>query len=56
MLAQEVTDTMNRSQSKKGWLRIKIDLTNVFDKIELNFIETILTNFGFHPVFIKWII
>lgn len=48
-------NTVNRSQSKKGRLGIKIDLAKALDKMEWSFVKTVLINFGFHLNFVNWI-
>lgn len=46
---------MNKANTKRGWLGIKIDFSKAFDCIEWNFIQMILERLGFHNKFIGWI-
>ena len=34
---------------------IKLDMTNVFDKVKLSFLYSVLCSFGFSHAFINWI-
>lgn len=46
---------MNQSRGKIGYIGLKIDLSEAFDKLEWKFIDLILVNLGFHSTFIRWI-
>lgn len=40
---------------KKSGMLLKIDLSKAFDKISWNYMQSILTVFGFSPIWVKWI-
>lgn len=51
-LAYEVADKMNKTNSEKGWVGIKIDFWNASDRVEWSFIRAILIKIGFHEKFV----
>ncbi|KAF7827350.1 reverse transcriptase [Senna tora] len=53
--AHEIMHSMNKSQSKNGWLILKIDLHKAFDTISWSFINSMLSRFNFLSAFINLI-
>ncbi|KAF7803052.1 reverse transcriptase [Senna tora] len=53
--AHEIMHSMNKSQSKNGWLILKIDLHKAFDTISWSFINSMLSRFNFPSAFINLI-
>lgn len=47
ILAQEVVHFMHKSRSKKGTIAFKIDLEKAYDRLNWDFIELTLNDFGF---------
>uniref|UniRef100_A0A803P2D8 Reverse transcriptase domain-containing protein n=1 Tax=Cannabis sativa TaxID=3483 RepID=A0A803P2D8_CANSA len=55
MLAKEIVHSMNRRRGKGGFMMIKIDMEKAYDKLDWDFIVSVLAHFGFPDKFIQWI-
>jgi hypothetical protein len=55
LTVHEILHSFKRRKVKGGFMALKIDLQKAYDRINWNFLQTVLTNFGFHDTFIKWI-
>ena len=40
---------------KGGFIAVKVDLQKAYDRVNWDFLKTVLTNFGFPDIFIKWV-
>lgn len=47
ILAQELMHSMNRKKGRKGFMMIKFDLHKVYDSIDWDFLEAVLTKLNF---------
>ncbi|KAK3034759.1 hypothetical protein RJ639_032712 [Escallonia herrerae] len=47
IIVQELWHTMRKKQGKGGLMAIKIDMEKTYDKMEWNFLLTVLENLGF---------
>ncbi|CAN1160243.1 Transposon TX1 uncharacterized 149 kDa protein [Linum perenne] len=56
IILQEVVHSMRSKSGKKGWMTIKLDLANAFDRLEWSFVEDTLRKAGFPDNLIKIII
>ncbi|XP_038991480.1 uncharacterized protein LOC120114754 [Hibiscus syriacus] len=52
---QEVIHSMHQLKTKQGWMAIKVDLENAFDRLRWEFIHDSLTEAGFPPSTIRLI-
>ena len=55
VLAHEIVHNFKFTRKKKGFLRIKLDFQNAYDRMELNFLIVVLKAFGFSNRFINLI-
>jgi hypothetical protein len=55
ILAQELLRTLKSKQSRGGLMAVKVDMEKVFDRMEWDFLLSILGKLGFHPTWISWI-
>ena len=54
LIAFEINHYIRRkTQGKCGVAGLKIDISKAYDRLEWNFVECMLTKFGFHPVWIQ---
>lgn len=42
LLAQEMIHVMNKNRAGRGFIGLKIDFSKAFDKIDWNFLQTVL--------------
>ena len=56
ILAQEVVHFIHHSRAKKGTIAFKIDLKKAYDRLNWDFLELTLHDFGFPPTTICLII
>ena len=55
MLAHEIMHSFKKKKGKTGYMAVKLDMEKAYDRLEWDFIKTILTRLGFHPKWIGWI-
>jgi len=55
LIAQEIMHYMNHSKSKKGSLAVKFDLEKAYDRVEWDFLQKTLEDFGFPENIVKLI-
>ena len=55
ILAQELVHVLHKSKARDGYVAVKVDMRQAYDRIEWVFIEETLKKLGFHSTFIGWI-
>lgn len=55
LIAQEIVHYMNKQKGKKGFLLFKIDFEKAYDRVDWNFLELTLSEFGFPEMTIRLI-
>uniref|UniRef100_A0A803QPT4 Reverse transcriptase domain-containing protein n=1 Tax=Cannabis sativa TaxID=3483 RepID=A0A803QPT4_CANSA len=55
MIAREIVHSMSKKKGKRGFMMIKLDMEKAYDKMEWDFILSVLQCLGFPNIFIKWI-
>lgn len=55
LLAHEIFPSFRSKKGKGGWIAIKLDMENAYDRLEWNFIFTILEKFSFNEKWVGWI-
>ncbi|KAL5563120.1 hypothetical protein UlMin_032867 [Ulmus minor] len=56
VLIQEVLHAMKKKRGGQAWMAMKIDLQKAYDRLSWNFLKYVLTAFGFHPTWIRWVL
>jgi len=44
-----------KTKGKTAWVAMKLDMKKAYDRLEWDFIQKCLLNYGFHSVWINWI-
>ena len=55
MLAHEIMHYFKKKKGETGYMAVKLDMEKVYDRLEWEFIEAILTRLGFHSKWIGWV-
>ncbi|XP_062103409.1 uncharacterized protein LOC133814470 [Humulus lupulus] len=55
MIAKEIIHSMNRRKDKDGFMLMKRDMENAYDRVDWGFLQHVLTCWGFSNTFIRWI-
>uniref|UniRef100_A0A803PAB5 Reverse transcriptase domain-containing protein n=1 Tax=Cannabis sativa TaxID=3483 RepID=A0A803PAB5_CANSA len=55
MIAREIVHSMNRKKGKGGFMLIELDLEKAYEKMEWEFINSVLLKLGFSSPFTMWI-
>uniref|UniRef100_A0A803QEM9 Reverse transcriptase domain-containing protein n=1 Tax=Cannabis sativa TaxID=3483 RepID=A0A803QEM9_CANSA len=55
MIAREIVHSMSKKKGKRGFMMIKLDMEKAYDKMEWDFILSVLQCLRFPNIFIKWI-
>ena len=56
IVVQEMLHSFKTRKVKSGLATIKIDLQKAYDRVNWNFLQAVLKNFGFDEKFVKWIL
>jgi hypothetical protein len=56
LIAFECFHSFQRNKKERGsFCAYKLDLTKAYERVDWRYLETILTKFGFHTTFVRWI-
>ncbi|KAM6552088.1 hypothetical protein CsatB_001896 [Cannabis sativa] len=55
MIAREIVHSMGKKRGKRGFMLIKLDLEKAYDKLNWEFVISVLHQIGFSHPFTKWI-
>ena len=55
LIVHELLHSFKRRKVKGGFVAMKVDLQKAYDRINWNFLRTVLRRFGFQEVFVNWI-
>jgi len=55
LITHEIMHKFKQAKGKTAWVALKIDMEKAYDRLEWDFIEQCLKKFGFHSIWIKWI-
>jgi len=53
LLAHEIMNKFKNMKGKKAWVALKLDMTQVYNRVEWNFLFSTLHKFDFHPTLQK---
>jgi len=56
VVVHELLHSFKVRKVKSGFMALKFDLQKVYDRFNWKFIQAVLFNLGFNPIFIKWIL
>jgi hypothetical protein len=56
VIVKELMHSFKTRKVKDGFVAFKVDLQKAYDRINWGFLKTVLTQLGFSPVFINWIL
>ena len=56
IVVQHMLHSFKTRKVKFGLTAIKIDLQKAYDRVNWNFLQAVLKNFGFDEKFVKWIL
>jgi len=54
-MAHELLHTLKSKRGRGGLMAVKIDMEKAFDRMEWDFLLTIMLKLGFHPTWVNWI-
>jgi hypothetical protein len=54
-MAHELLHTLKSKRGRRGLMAVKIDMEKAFDRMEWDFLLTIMLKLGFHPIWVNWI-
>jgi hypothetical protein len=54
-MAHELLHTLKSKRGRGGLMAVKIDMEKAFDRMEWDFLLTIMLKLGFHPIWVIWI-
>jgi hypothetical protein len=55
VIVHEMLHNFKKRKVKNGLMAIKLDLQKVYDRVNWNFLQAVLRNFGFNDIFVGWI-
>ncbi|XP_020681628.2 uncharacterized protein LOC110098987 [Dendrobium catenatum] len=55
LLGQEIINMFKVSKSAKGWLALKVNMEQAYDKMNWRTLEIVLTKMGFPQIFRSWV-
>jgi hypothetical protein len=55
VIVHEMLHSFKKRKVKNGLKAIKLDLQKAYDRVNWNFLQAILRNFGFNDIFVGWI-
>ena len=55
LIVQELLHSFKRKKVKGGFVAVKFDLQKAYDRVNWMFLKEVLIKFGFHEIFINWI-
>ncbi len=55
LIVQEILHSFKKRNIKDGFVALKLDLQKVYDWVNWGFLKVVLSQFGFSPIFICWI-
>ena len=55
LIVHELLHSFKRRKVTRGFIALKIDLQKAYDRVNWKFLQAVLTNFGFHGMFINWV-
>uniref|UniRef100_A0A2N9HI48 Reverse transcriptase domain-containing protein n=1 Tax=Fagus sylvatica TaxID=28930 RepID=A0A2N9HI48_FAGSY len=55
LIVQEILHSFKKRKVKDGFVVLKLDLQKVYDWVNWGFLKVVLSQFGFSPIFICWI-
>ena len=55
LIVQELLHSFKRRKVKGGFVAVKFDLQKAYDRVNWMFLKEVLIKFGFHEIFINWI-
>jgi hypothetical protein len=55
LIVHELLHSFKRRKVTGGFIALKIDLQKAYDRVNWKFLQAVLTNFGFHGMFINWV-
>uniref|UniRef100_A0A803PCY1 Reverse transcriptase domain-containing protein n=1 Tax=Cannabis sativa TaxID=3483 RepID=A0A803PCY1_CANSA len=55
MIDREIVHSMKKKRGSRGFMMIKIDMEKAYDKLDWNFIISVLSSLSFPPPFLNWI-
>jgi hypothetical protein len=55
IMAHELLHSLQSKRGRGGLMAVKIDMKKAFDRMEWNFLLSIMLKLGFHPTWVNWI-
>uniref|UniRef100_A0A2N9GNN9 Reverse transcriptase domain-containing protein n=1 Tax=Fagus sylvatica TaxID=28930 RepID=A0A2N9GNN9_FAGSY len=55
VIVHEMLHSFKKRKVKNGLMAIKLDLQKAYDRVNWNFLQAVLRNFGFNDIFVGWI-
>jgi hypothetical protein len=55
LIVQEILHSFKRRKVKGGFVALKVDLQKAYDRVNWSFLREVLSRYGFHEIFINWI-
>jgi hypothetical protein len=55
VIAHELLHSLKSKRGRGGLMAVKIDMEKAFDRMECDFLLTIILKLGFHPTWVNWI-
>ena len=55
LIVQEILHSFKKRKVNSGFVAMKVDLQKVYDRVNWNFLKTVMQKFGFNGTFVNWI-